>query len=80
MRDFSPKKATKHRPTSHQSPLGTEGSGLGNNRQIAPAYRGAKRHTRFNFAEKPNARCPNTIKHGTCGLTAGTKKATESRS
>ena len=80
MRDFSPNKVAKHRSTSHKGPLGTERSGLGDNRQIAPAYRGAKWHTRFDFAEKPNARCPNGIKQGTCGLATGAKKATESRS
>jgi hypothetical protein len=59
---------------------GSECPGLGDNWHLAPANARANWYARFNFAEKPNARCPGGIKQGACGLATGAKKTTESRS
>jgi hypothetical protein len=74
------KNAAKRRATVNKGSRGSECPGLGDNWHLAPANARANRYARFNFAEKPNARCPDGIKQGACGLATGAKKTTESRS
>jgi hypothetical protein len=67
----------KRRSTVYKGSLGTERPGLGDDRQITPAYGRAKWHARFNFAEKSDSRRPSGVKHSACGLATGTKKTAE---